>query len=72
VGVIAIAPCLDGLEPVYVHSVRVTRQGPMPAHNLEEQQLHAKGPLRSSVLGSIIKGNHEGIKITGWWKRSAL
>jgi hypothetical protein len=44
----------------------------MPAHNLEEQQLHAKGPLRSSVLGGIIKGNHEGIKSTGWWKRSAL
>jgi hypothetical protein len=44
----------------------------MPAHNLEEQQLHAKGPLRSSVLGGIIKGNREGIKSTGWWKRSAL
>jgi hypothetical protein len=44
----------------------------MPAHNLEEQPWHAKGPLRSSVLGGIIKGNREGIKITGWWKRSAL
>ena len=26
----------------------------------------------AACLGGIIKGNREGIKITGWWKRSAL
>src|SRR5262249_4481963 len=51
VGVIAINPCLDGLEPVHVPRVRVTRHEPMPAHDLEEKPLHAKGPLRSNVLG---------------------